>query len=33
MQRLNAVLTKPIDIQRVKETVEVLLTRPLGAQL
>ena len=30
---MNAVLTKPIDIQRVKETVEVLLTRPLGAQL
>jgi len=29
---MNAVLTKPIDIQRVKETVEALLTRPFGAQ-
>jgi signal transduction histidine kinase/ActR/RegA family two-component response regulator len=29
---MDAVLTKPIDIQRVKETVETLLTRPLGAQ-
>jgi CheY-like chemotaxis protein/anti-sigma regulatory factor (Ser/Thr protein kinase) len=29
---MDAVLSKPLDIQRVKETVEALLTRPLGAQ-